>query len=194
RDTRVEMDASSTTSVHSPSISATGCSRSTCCETTLTMTMMGLLSRRPQTPQSQPQNSKEMNTAAEFMRAILPTIKVATNVPTTVAMASEAPETMSALEIDSNCMNAAMPVNAAVAPGPRYGMVCSSPAATAHAPALSRPIQRNAIHERAATSRSVTSSMNMYFWIIPLMSSRMRTVVFLFDSEGPARRTSLRLN
>ena len=33
----------------------------------------------------------------------------------------------------------------------------------------------------------------MYFWIEPLMSSRMWTVIFLFDSDGPVTRTSFRL-
>ena len=36
--------------------------------------------------------------------------------------------------------------------------------------------------------------MSMYFWIEALMSSRMWTVIFRFDSDGPVRRTSFRLN
>ena len=51
----------------SPRSSAMGWSCSTCCDTTLTMTMMGMLSSIPQTPHSQAQNSSEMNMAAEFI-------------------------------------------------------------------------------------------------------------------------------
>ena len=65
------------------------------------------------------QNSREMNIAAEFMPAILPIIHVVTKVPTRVAMARESPATSNALESESNCMNAAIPVTAAVTPGPR---------------------------------------------------------------------------
>src|SRR6266581_4951652 len=35
--------------------------------------------------------------------------------------------------------------------------------------------------------------MNIYFWMESLMSSRMCTVIFLCDSDGPVSRTSLRL-
>src|SRR4030095_6548785 len=107
-------------SLHSPSNSATGCKSSTCCDTTLTMTMIGMLSSMPQTPQSHPQNSSEMNTAAEFIFASRPGIHVVTNVPTKVATASEMPATISAIGNESNCMNAAMPTATAVTPGPRY--------------------------------------------------------------------------
>ena len=60
-----------------------------------------------------------LNTAAEFMWAIRPVIQVVTNVPTTVAIASEAPATSSAMPNDSNCMKASIPVSIAVTPGPR---------------------------------------------------------------------------
>jgi hypothetical protein len=50
-----------------PSNSATGCSSSTYCETTLMMTMIGMLSSMPQIPHSQVQNSSEINTAAAFI-------------------------------------------------------------------------------------------------------------------------------
>src|SRR5258706_11153948 len=125
------------------------------------MTVMGMLSNMPQTPHSHAQNSSEMNTAAVFILAILPVIQVVTKVPTTVAIASEAPATSSAVDITSNCMNAAMPMPAAVTAGPKYGMMCSRPAATAHAPAFSRPIQRNTIHVSSPTSTLVAKSMNM---------------------------------
>ena len=39
----------------------------------------------------------------------------------------------------------------------------TGPAATAHAPAFSSPIQRNAIQLSSATSRLVVSSISMYF-------------------------------
>ncbi len=81
--------------------------------------MMGMLSSIPQTPHSQPQNNSEMNTAAGFMLAIHPVIQVVTNVPTTVAIPSDAPPTSSAIGNDSNCMKAAIPVAMAVTPGPR---------------------------------------------------------------------------
>ena len=83
------------------------------------MTMIGMLSSIPQTPHSQPQNSSEMNTAAAFILAIRPVIHVVTNVPTTVAIAIETPDTSSAIENESNCMNAAIPAAMAVTPGPR---------------------------------------------------------------------------
>src|SRR6202035_5560016 len=178
----------------SPSSSAIGSNGSTCCDTTLTMTMMGMLSSIPQTPHSQPQNNSDMNTAAEFRWAIRPVIQVVTNVPTSVAIASEEPATRSVIGREWNCMKAAIPVATAVTPGPRYGTMCSTPAAAAQAPAFSRPIQRKAIQVSNATTRFVVSSMNMYFWIESLMSSRMRMAIFLFDSDGPVRRTSLRLN
>ena len=79
-----------------------------------------MLSSIPQTPHSQPQNSSEMNTAAEFMFAIRPVIQVVTNVPTSGGdreRRAGRPATPS--ESESNCMNAAMPVAAAVTPGPR---------------------------------------------------------------------------
>ena len=72
--------------------------------------------------------------------------------------------------------------------------MCSSPAAAAQAPAFSRPIQRKPIQVSSATSRFVVSIISMYFWIEPLMSSRMWTVIFLFDSDGPVSCTSFRLN
>ena len=125
------------------------------------MNVIGMLSSIPQMPHSHVQNSSEMNTAAVFILAILPVIHVVTKVPTTVAIASEAPAVSSAVDIASNCMKAAMPMPAAVTAGPRYGMRCSSPAATAQAPAFSRPIQRNAIQVSNPIKTLVTSSMNM---------------------------------
>src|SRR4030095_8894539 len=101
----------------SPSNSATGFSCSTCCDTTLTMTMIGMLSSIPQTPHNQPQNSSEMKTAAEFMLAMRPVIQVVMSVPIAVAIASDAPATSNAMPNDSNCMNAAIPVTMAVTPG-----------------------------------------------------------------------------
>ena len=98
------------------------------------MTISGTLSSIPQTPHSQAQNSSEMNTAAEFMLAIRPVIHVVTNVPTMVAIVSDAPATSNAIENDSNCMKAAIPVTMAVTPGPRYGTTCSSPAARPRRP------------------------------------------------------------
>src|SRR5579872_2746859 len=103
----------------SPSNSATGCHCSTCCDTTFTMTMMGILSSIPQIPHNQPQNSSEINTAAEFMWAIRPVIQVATIVPTKVAIPSDAHATSSAIATESNCRKAAMPVATAATPGPR---------------------------------------------------------------------------
>ena len=46
------------------------------------MTTIGMPSRRPHTPHSQPQNSSEMNTAAAFIRAMRPVIQVVMNTPT----------------------------------------------------------------------------------------------------------------
>src|SRR5438874_1989399 len=109
-------------SLHSPSNSAIGCSSSTCCDTTFTMTMIGMPSNMPHIPHSHPHNSSEVNTAAAFILAIRPVIHVVTNVPTMVATASEMPATSSAIGNESNCMNAAIPAAAAVTPGPRYGM------------------------------------------------------------------------
>ena len=80
---------------------------------------MGMLSSIPQMPHSQPQNNSEMKIAAAFIRAMRPVIQVVTNVPTTVAIVSEAPATSIASANESNCMNAAMPMAAAVTPGPR---------------------------------------------------------------------------
>jgi len=60
-----------------------------------------------------------MNTAVEFMWAILPVIQVVTKIPTSVAIASEEPATRSATGKDWNCMKAAIPVARAVTPGPR---------------------------------------------------------------------------
>src|SRR5579863_6691747 len=92
----------------SPNSSATGCSCSTCCDTTLTMTRIGTLRSMPQTPHSQPQNISEMNTAAEFRFAMRPVIQVVTKVPITVAMASDAPATSNAIAGESNWMYAAV--------------------------------------------------------------------------------------
>src|SRR5487761_1892296 len=105
--------------LHSPSNSATDFICSMCWETTLTITTIGMLSSIPQIPQSQPQNSNEMKTAAGFIFAIRPVIQVVTKVPTTVAITSDAPPTRKAIEKESNCINAAIPVAAAAIPGPR---------------------------------------------------------------------------
>src|SRR4029450_2389235 len=152
------------------------------------MTMMGMLSSIPHTPHSQPHNNSEMNMTAEFMLAIRPVIQVATKVPMTVAIASDAPATSTAIANDSNCVKAAIPVATAVTPGPRYGTMCSRPAATAQAPAFSRPIRLNAIQQSKATSRFVVRSINMYFRIDRLMSSRMVTDIFVFSSDQPIPR------
>src|ERR1017187_5030251 len=113
----------------------------------------------PQMPHSHVQNSSEMNTAAVFILAILPVIQVVANIPTTVAIVSEAPATSSAVDMVSNCMKDAMPMPTAVTAGPKYGMTWSSPAATAQAPAFSMPIQRNAIQVSRPTSTLVAKSM-----------------------------------
>ena len=62
-----------------------------------------------------------MNTAAGFMFAMRPVIQVVTNVPTTVAIASDAPATRDAAAKESNCMKAATPAAAAATPGPPGG-------------------------------------------------------------------------
>jgi hypothetical protein len=104
---------------YSPSNSATGCKGSTCSDTTFTMTMIGILSSMAQIPQSQPPKSSEMNTAAEFIRAIHPVIQVVTKVPTVTAIASQTPATRKAITKESNCIQATMPVAMATRPGPR---------------------------------------------------------------------------
>ena len=40
----------------------------------------------------------------------------------------------------------------------------------------------------------VTSSIDMYFWIDSFIASRICTVIFLFEIDGPVSLTSLRLN
>ena len=83
------------------------------------MTMTGMLSSIPQMPHSQPQNNSDINTAAEFKWAIPPVIQaLTTNVPTSVAIASDAPATRSAIAKDWHCMKAAMRVATVVMPGP----------------------------------------------------------------------------
>ena len=105
--------------LYSPSNSATGCICSTCVETTLSITVIGMPSSMPQMPHNQAQNSSEMNTAAAFILAIFPVIQVVTKVPTTMAIVNDAPETSNIIENESNCMKAAIPVVAAMANGPR---------------------------------------------------------------------------
>ncbi len=72
--------------------------------------------------------------------------------------------------------------------------MCRKPAATAQAPAFSRPIPRKAAQTSRPTSALVTSIMNRYFWMESLMSSMICTLILRFDSVGPDSRTSLRLN
>ncbi len=95
------------------------------------------------------------------MRAILPVIQVVTKVPTSVAIASAAPMTSNMVCTDSNCSRATTPVASMISKGPKYGMMCSSPATMAQAPAFSSPIQRKAPHISKASKPLVTSSMNM---------------------------------
>src|SRR5690606_38127637 len=73
-------------------------------------------------------------------------------------------------------------------------MRCSTPAAMAQAPGLSRPTATNAPQLASPSATLVTSSMNMYFGLDALMLSRSCTVIFFCDSDGPAIFTSLRLN
>src|SRR5690606_2778538 len=96
--------------VHSLSSSATACKPSTCCEITLTTTMMGTHSSIPHTPQSQAPNSSATNTAMAFILAIRPVIQVATSMPTKVAMVNVTPAASNMAENDSNCRKAAQPM------------------------------------------------------------------------------------
>ena len=125
------------------------------------MTMMGTPSSKPQTPHSQPQNSRLTKTAVGFMRAMRPVIQVVTKVPTRVAMAIDVPVTSKTISSDSNCKKATSPVAMVMSKGPKYGMMCSKPATMAQAPAFSRPITRRAIHIMTASKPFVTSSMNI---------------------------------
>ncbi len=158
------------------------------------MTMMGMLSSIPQTPHSQPQKSSEMNTAAEFMFAIRPVIQVVTNVPTDRGdrerRARDQQRHRERLELHERRHarggggdRRSEVGNDVQQPGggrPRAGVVETDDA------------ERDQLS--SATSRLVVSSMSMYFWIDALMSSRMLTVIFRFESDGPVRRTSFRLN
>ena len=83
------------------------------------MPMMGIASRRPHPPQSHPQKSNPINIDTEFIFVILPVIHVTTNMPTKVAIASELTDTSRAIQNDSNCMKAAIPVATAVNAGPK---------------------------------------------------------------------------
>ena len=115
----------------------------------------------PHTPHSHDQNRSAINTAAAFILAILPVIHVVTKMPTTVAIATDAPETNRAIQRESNCRKPTNPVAPAVTTGPKYGTICKRPAATAHAPAFSKPINENAIQLSSVTSRLVMNSMSM---------------------------------
>lgn len=71
------------------------------------MTMIGMLSSKPQIPQRDTQNSSEMNTAAAFILVFFPVIHVVIRVPRTVAIANDAPATSRAIENEPNCKKAA---------------------------------------------------------------------------------------
>src|SRR4029077_3312249 len=105
--------------LHFFSSSAKGWSSSICWETTFTIPRIGIASSRPHTPQSQPQKSNAINTATAFIFAIWPVIQVMTNMPTKVAIASELPDTTSAIQKDSNCMKPTIPVAIAISAGPK---------------------------------------------------------------------------
>lgn len=75
---------------------------------------MGIASNGSDTPQSHPQKSNATNTDTAFSFAIFPVIQVTTPIPTRVAIASELPDTNSAIEKDSNCMKPTMPVATAM--------------------------------------------------------------------------------
>ena len=90
-----------------------------CWETTFTIPMMGIARSRPHTPQSHPQKSNETNTATGFIFEIFPVIQVTTKMPTKMAIASELPDTASAIQKESNCMKPAIPVATAISVGPK---------------------------------------------------------------------------
>ena len=72
----------------------------------------------PDAPQPAPEQQRNED-GYGFIRAIRPVIQVVTNVPTNVAIVSDAPATSRAAGNESNCMNAAMAVTPAVTAGPR---------------------------------------------------------------------------
>jgi hypothetical protein len=72
----------------------------------------------PDAPQQTPKQQRYINTAAEFKWAIPPVIQAVTNVSTSLAIASDAPATRSAIAKDWHCMKAAMRVATVVMPGP----------------------------------------------------------------------------
>jgi len=125
------------------------------------MNAMGTDSSVPQMPHSQVNSNNIMNTATAFMRAMRPDIQVVTNTPIKSAMATELPATASAGPTSPNCTRAAMPVATAVSSGPKYGMMCSAPATTAHVAAFSRPNSRNATQDSRPSTRLVTSIIAM---------------------------------
>ena len=86
---------------------------------TFKMTITGMPSNMPHSPHNQEKKMSAIKTAAAFILAMRPVIQVVINTPTTVAIKIDAPETNSAINIELNCMYAAMPVAAAVATGPK---------------------------------------------------------------------------
>jgi hypothetical protein len=78
-----------------------------------------------------------------------------------VVIASDAPATSSAMPDESNCMKAAIAVAAAVIPRPRQGMMGSSPAAAARAPAVSTPIRRKSIEVGSATAGASRAAVRL---------------------------------
>src|SRR6185295_6897913 len=106
-------------SFYSPNSAASGLSSSTRCEMTFTMTIRGMASSRPHTPHTHAQKSSEIKTAVVFILATFPVITVTTNIPTTVAITTELPDTNNAIQIELKYMNPAIPVATAIRRGPK---------------------------------------------------------------------------
>ena len=88
-------------------------------QTTLAITIRGVLRSSPQTPHNQPKNNREINKTAAFMRAKWLCSQVIKTKPIAPATSIEVPATTTALKRDPNCIKAAMKLANAINTGPR---------------------------------------------------------------------------
>ena len=77
--------------------------------------------------------------------------------------------------------------------GPRYGIELKMPASSPQTMYCSTPNHHSASAVATATTRLVKTWTRMKLAICSLISSRIWTVTFFFDSVGPAIFTSFRL-
>jgi hypothetical protein len=135
-----------------------------------------------------------MKMATAFMLAARLVSHGVSRKPSRLVITSATPATSTAMPIVPNCMKATTAMPPVTTTGPKYGIELKSPAAIAQTPACSRPSRRKAIQLATPTSRLVNACTNRKRSICCVISPRICTVIFFFDSVGPDTWTSLRLN